>query len=101
MFDRILKQYDKLRKREAFMDQFKKESMFSENLDEFDNARESLQELVNEYTAATRPDYLTWGSQQVLDFFLLSFYLYKKNVFEVKLSWAASSIWSELLQNGS
>ena len=60
------------------MDQFKKESMFSENLDEFDNARESLQELVNEYTAATRPDYLTWGSQQVLNFFLLSFYLYKK-----------------------
>ncbi|CAG5128652.1 unnamed protein product [Candidula unifasciata] len=64
LFDRILKQYDKLRKREAFMDQFKKEDIFKDNLDEFDDSRESLQQLVDEYNAATRPDYLTWGTQQ-------------------------------------
>ena len=65
LFERILKQYDKLRKREAFMDQFKKEAIFKDNLDEFDESRESLQMLIDEYKAATRPDYLTWGAQQV------------------------------------
>ncbi|KAL4221904.1 Tubulin gamma-2 chain [Mactra antiquata] len=63
LFSRTLQQYDKLRKREAFMDQFKKESVFKDNLDEFDDSRESLQQLVDEYTAATKPDYLSWGSK--------------------------------------
>lgn len=65
LFGRTLQQYDKLRKREAFMDQFKKENMFKDNLQEFDESRESLQQLVDEYTAATKPDYLSWGSKQV------------------------------------
>ena len=47
------------------MDQFKKENIFKDNLDEFDESRESLQQLVDEYTAATKPDYLSWGSKQV------------------------------------
>lgn len=64
LFGRTLQQFDKLRKREAFMDQFKKESMFKDGLDEFDNSREVIQQLVDEYQAATKPDYLSWGSQQ-------------------------------------
>ena len=47
------------------MDQFKKESIFKDNLDEFDNSREVIQQLVDEYHAATKPDYLAWGTQQV------------------------------------
>lgn len=47
------------------MDQFKKENIFKENLDEFDNCRETVQLLVDEYQAATRRDYLSWGTQQV------------------------------------
>ena len=65
LFGRTLQQFDKLRKREAFMDQFKKESVFKDSLDEFDNSREVIQQLVDEYQAATKPDYLSWGSQQV------------------------------------
>jgi tubulin gamma len=65
LFGRTLQQYDKLRRREAFMDQFKKEVIFKDNLDEFDDSRESLQQLVDEYAAATKPDYLSWGSQKV------------------------------------
>ena len=61
MFDRALVQYDKLRKREAFLDQFRKEEMFKDNLDELDSSREVVQDLVDEYTAATREDYCTWG----------------------------------------
>jgi tubulin gamma len=61
LFDRALVQYDKLRKREAFLDQFRKEEMFKDNLDELDSSREVVQDLVDEYTAATREDYCTWG----------------------------------------
>ncbi|CAH0393487.1 unnamed protein product [Bemisia tabaci] len=62
LFDRALVQFDKLRKREAFLEQFRKEAMFLENLDELDTSRDILQELVEEYQAATRPDYLQWGA---------------------------------------
>ena len=68
LFERALRDYDKLRKREAFIDQFKKEvvfqhcpslvlyicvfqAMFSDNLDEFDDSREVVQQLVDEYHA--------------------------------------------------
>lgn len=35
--------------------------MFEENLDELDNSREVVDNLVKEYQAATRADYLTWS----------------------------------------
>ena len=40
LFERTLKQYDKLRKKEAFLEQFRKEDMFSDSLEEFDDSRE-------------------------------------------------------------
>ncbi|KAK7073339.1 Tubulin gamma-2 chain [Halocaridina rubra] len=64
LFERTLHQYDKLRKREAFLDQFRKEAMFSESLDELDSSREVVQQLVDEYVAATSPDYLSWRPDQ-------------------------------------
>ena len=39
LFERVLRDYDKLRKREAFIDQFRKEDIFSDNLDEMDDSR--------------------------------------------------------------
>lgn len=51
--------YDKLRKRGAFLDQFRKESIFKDNLDEFDDARNVVELLVEEYNAATKADYQT------------------------------------------
>ena len=47
---RSLVQFDKLRKREAFLDQFRKEAMFQDSLNEMD-----------EYEAATKPDYLQYS----------------------------------------
>lgn len=38
--------------------------MFKDNLDELDSSREVVQELIDEYIAATTPDYLQWGSSQ-------------------------------------
>ncbi|KAG8231346.1 hypothetical protein J437_LFUL012256 [Ladona fulva] len=62
LFERALQQFDKLRRREAFLEQFRKENVFEDNLDELDDSRDVVQELVDEYQAATRADYLTWGT---------------------------------------
>jgi len=64
LFERVLRDYDKLRKREAFIDQFRKEAMFADNLDEMDDSREVVQQLVDEYLAARKADYLSWGMNQ-------------------------------------
>ncbi|XP_076030668.1 tubulin gamma-1 chain [Oratosquilla oratoria] len=64
LFERTLKQYDKLRKREAFLEQFRKEAMFADSLEELDSSRSVVQQLVDEYVAATTPDYLAWGLNQ-------------------------------------
>lgn len=39
LFKRMLDQFDRLRKRNAFMEQYKKERMFENGLEEFDDAR--------------------------------------------------------------
>ncbi|KAF6098003.1 tubulin gamma 2 [Phyllostomus discolor] len=64
LFESSCQQYDKLRKREAFLEQFRKEDIFKENFDELDRSREVVQELIDEYHAATRPDYISWGTQE-------------------------------------
>ncbi|KAF6097995.1 tubulin gamma 1 [Phyllostomus discolor] len=64
LFERTCRQYDKLRKREAFLEQFRKEDIFKENFDELDTSREIVQQLIDEYHAATRPDYISWGTQE-------------------------------------
>ena len=76
LFERCLRQYEKLRKREAFLDQFKKMNMFKDNLDEFDASREVLQQLIDEYHAATTPEYISWGAQQVSMLHMLIYLFY-------------------------
>lgn len=53
-----MKQYDGMRKRNAFMDGYKKTVPFSENLNEFDESRQVVQDLINEYEAAEGANYL-------------------------------------------
>lgn len=60
LFERALNQYDKLKKRGAFLDQFKREDMFKDDLSELDESREVVDCLVQEYEAATQPNYLNW-----------------------------------------
>lgn len=59
MFKRIVRQYDGMRKRNAFMEGYKKTAPFSENLNEFDEAREVVADLIAEYEAAEDADYLS------------------------------------------
>ncbi|XWW95858.1 hypothetical protein V2A60_003826 [Cordyceps javanica] len=58
LFKRIVKQYDGMRKRNAFMEGYKKTAPFSENLHEFDEAREVVGDLIAEYEAAEDQNYL-------------------------------------------
>ncbi|RKL26191.1 Tubulin gamma chain [Fusarium oxysporum] len=58
LFKRILRQYDGMRKRNAFMEGYKKTAPFSENLNEFDEARQVVADLIGEYEAAEDADYL-------------------------------------------
>jgi len=64
LFKRALRDYDKMRRVNAYIEQFRKEEMFADNLDEMDDSRDVVQNLVDEYVAATKPEYLTWGKQQ-------------------------------------
>ncbi|KAG2935458.1 Tubulin gamma chain [Phytophthora cactorum] len=65
LFHKLLLQYDRLKKHGAFIENYRKEPMFAENLDEFDSAREVVQNLVDEYKASERADYATWGQPPV------------------------------------
>jgi tubulin gamma len=62
--DRNLKEFDKLWKRNAFLDNYKKEEMFSDSLEEFAHSRGVVQELVEEYKASEQQDYISWGLEQ-------------------------------------
>ncbi|KAH9043414.1 gamma tubulin [Lactarius pseudohatsudake] len=59
---RMLDQFDRLRKRNAFLEQYKKEKMFENGLEEFDDARATADELLKEYKACESPDYISYGS---------------------------------------
>ena len=80
----MIDQFDRLRKRNAFVEQYKKEKMFENGLEEFDDARcvcipcfypsvcraaaefrlvsATAEELLKEYKACESPDYITYVS---------------------------------------
>ena len=60
---RNLREFDKLWKRNAFLDNYKKEEMFMDSLDEFEVSRNVVQELIDEYQASESADYNSWGLQ--------------------------------------
>lgn len=53
-----MRQFDGMRKRNAFMEGYKKTAPFADNLLEFDEAREVVTDLIAEYEAAEEEDYL-------------------------------------------
>merc|ERR1719356_487279 len=61
LFDRCTKQYEKLRSRNAFLDNYRQEPLFNDSLDEFDHAKEVAVSLSEEYKAAETEDYIKWG----------------------------------------
>ncbi|KAI9504330.1 gamma-tubulin [Coemansia spiralis] len=58
LFSRTLLQYDRLRKRNAFLDLYRREAIFADGLDEFDDSRTVVQDLISEYRACESESYL-------------------------------------------
>ena len=57
LFLRICQQYDKMRKKGAYL--LRKVDMFADDLTEFDESREIVQSLVEEYRASESKDYIS------------------------------------------
>ena len=51
-----------MRKRNAYLEQYKREAPFAEGLEEFDDARAVATDLIGEYEAAENADYLDPGA---------------------------------------
>ena len=64
LFERVVKQYEKMRKRNAYLDYYKKEPLFKDNLEEFDDSKETIDKLIEEYKAAEGSNYLEWGMNE-------------------------------------
>lgn len=64
LFKRIVMQYDRLRKRNAFLKSYQEQEPFRDGLQEFDTAREVVQDLIGEYEDAEREDYLSGGKEE-------------------------------------
>jgi tubulin gamma len=61
LFKRTCDQFDRLFKRNAFMEQYRKMSMF-EGDEEWISSRDVVGEMIEEYQAAERDDYLGGGA---------------------------------------
>ena len=64
LFQRTASQYDKLRSRNAFLDHYQKHDLFKGGLEEFDSSREVVADLIEEYVAAGKDDYLQWKEKK-------------------------------------
>jgi tubulin gamma len=65
LFKRTCDQYDRLRKRNAFLDMYRREPIFADSLEEFDVCRGVVQDLMDEYEAAQSPNYISrWKDAQ-------------------------------------
>ena len=58
LFKRIVAQYDKMRKRNAYLDTYKKTAPFAEGYEQFDEARAVVMDLIGEYEEAEKETYL-------------------------------------------
>ncbi|KAJ0980093.1 hypothetical protein J5N97_008348 [Dioscorea zingiberensis] len=64
LFSKTLSQYEKPRKKQAFLDNYRKFPMFADNdLSEFDESQEIIESLVDEYKACESPYYIKWGME--------------------------------------
>jgi len=59
LFHRSAMDFDKMKKRNAYTEPFRKHDMFKDDLMEFDRSREVVGDLIDEYRAATKETYLT------------------------------------------
>ncbi|BGP21061.1 hypothetical protein JCM10213_007579 [Rhodosporidiobolus nylandii] len=62
LFAGHLRQYEMLRQRKAFLNQYKGEPLFENGFEPFDEAKAAVHDLIDEYRAAEKPDYVDYGA---------------------------------------
>ncbi|KAM0751158.1 gamma tubulin [Meredithblackwellia eburnea MCA 4105] len=66
MFKRTVDQYSKMREKKVFFNNYAKYPMFEgDNFDEFDDARDVALDLIAEYQACEKADYIDYGAPRV------------------------------------
>ena len=60
----IMDTFNIIYKKKAYLDMFRREEMFKDSLEEFNDAQETVLKVVEEYNASERNDYLEWGENQ-------------------------------------
>ena len=63
LFKRIMAQYDKMRKRNVFLNEYKKTAPFADGFEEFDIARDVVTDLIKEYEEAETENYLNAAAE--------------------------------------
>jgi tubulin gamma len=56
--------FNSLFKKKVFLDNFRKEAMFKDDLEEFNDSQDVISKVIEEYNASERNDYLEWGENQ-------------------------------------
>lgn len=62
LFERMLKQFGRLFDKRAFLDNYKRQPVFADDLEEFESARDVVRLLTDEYRAAETSDYVSWAA---------------------------------------
>ena len=60
----IVDSFNSLYKKKAYLDMLRREDTFKDSLEEFNDAQEVVQKVIEEYNASERNDYLEWGENQ-------------------------------------
>ena len=61
VFKSLYEQYKTFRRKDAFLDQYKQTRLFNDNLKEFDESAEVVKNLIDEYEASEKANYISYG----------------------------------------
>lgn len=64
LFHRTLSAFRKMYSKRAFLENYRSQPMFADSLEEFDDAENIVMDVLEEYTAAERDDYLDWAAKK-------------------------------------
>jgi len=64
LFLRTTSDFDKMYKQKASLHQYKPYKLFADSFEEFEDSREVVQQLIDEYRAIERSDYLEWDPEK-------------------------------------
>ena len=64
IFNTLRMQFKKLKQRDAHVQHFRETKLFSDSLEEFDDAEDVVRSLVDEYKAAETESYIEWGQSK-------------------------------------